>query len=131
MSLSFDGIGRVLRHVGRLLLLRADLAAEEAALLGRLWLRWLGQAVVALALLIVGLGAAVAWLTLLLWDRFGIGTLGVAALVLALLGTRLLLRVGAAAAAAPAPFKLTRTAVAEDYEALAGTLATRRDGEAG
>jgi len=131
MALSFDAINRALQHIGKLLLLRADLAAEEAGLLGRLWLRWLGLAVAALALLIVGLGAAVAWLTLLFWDRFGPGTAGVAALVLVLLGLRLLLRVGTAAAGAPAPLQRTRAALAEDYEALAGTLATRSDGEAG
>jgi len=131
MSLSFDALGRALQHLGRLLLLRADLAAEEATLLSRLWLRWLGLALLALALLIVALGAVVAWLTLLLWDRFGLGTLGVAALLLALVALRLLFWVGAAAAAAPAPLTRTRAALAEDYEALAGTLAARRDGGAG
>jgi len=131
MSLSFDAIGRALQHVSRLLLLRADLAAEEAALLGRLWLRWLGAAVLALALLIVGAGALLAWLTLLFWDRFGAGTLGVAALLLVVVAMRLLAWVGAAAAAAPAPLTRTRAALAEDYDALAGSLTARRDDGAG
>ena len=48
MALSFEAAGRVLQHVGRLLLLRADLAAEELALVfavaGLLLLRGLVQA---------------------------------------------------------------------------------------
>jgi uncharacterized membrane protein YqjE len=131
MALSFDALGRVLQHVGRLLLLRADLAAEEVALLGRRWLGLLAAALVALALLTVALGAAVAWLTLLLWDRFGIATAGVLALALAVAAVLLLRGLARAAAGAPPPLSRTRTALGEDYEALAGALSARRDADAG
>lgn len=131
MSLSLDALGRVLHHVGRLLLLRADLAAEEAGLLGRQWLGWLVAAVVAMAMLIVALGATVAWLTLALWDRFGAATAGVSALALAVVAALLLRRVGRAASSAPAPLVRTRAALGEDYEALAGAIASRREPDAG
>ncbi len=131
MALSFDALGRVLRHVGRLLLLRADLAAEESAALGRQWLGWLAVALAALALLTVAVGAAVAWLTLLLWDRFGIATTGVLAAVLAIVAALLVRGIGRAAAASPPPLARTRAALGEDYEALTSALSPRRDAEPG
>jgi carbon starvation protein CstA len=127
MALSLDALGRVLQHIGRLLLLRADLAAEEVGLLGRQWLGWVAAAFVAMAMLIVAFGAAVAWLTLVLWDRFGMATAGVAALALALGAVMLLRGVGRAMAAAPPPLVRTRTALSEDYEALAGTVSAPRE----
>jgi uncharacterized membrane protein YqjE len=131
MALSFDALRRVLQHVSRLLLLRADLAAEEAALLGRQWLGWLVMALVALALLIVAVGAAAAWLTLLLWDRFGAATPAALAVVLAVVAALLLRALGRAAAAAPPPLARTRAALGEDYEALAGALSAHRDPDPG
>jgi uncharacterized membrane protein YqjE len=131
MALSFDALRRVLQHVGRLLLLRADLAAEEAALLGRQWFGWLVVALVALALLIVAVGAAAAWLTLLLWDRFGAATPAVLAVALAVVAALLLRGLGRAAAAAPPPLARTRAALGEDYEALVGALSAHRDPDPG
>lgn len=131
MAPSFDALRRVLEHVGRLLLLRADLAAEEAALLRRQWFGWLVISLVALALLIVAVGAAVAWLTLLLWDRVGAATTGVLAVVLAVAAVLLLRALGRTVAAAPPPLARTRTALGEDYEALAGALSAHRDPDAG
>ena len=126
MALSLDAARRVLQHVGRLLLLRVDLAAEELVLARRQWVAWLCAALAALAALVVALAAAGAWLTLVLWDRFGAATVGVLALAFgaaAVLLVRGLLR---AATTAPAPLAQTRAALRDDYEALAGAVAPER-----
>jgi len=64
----------VLKHGGQLLLLRADLAAEELALAQQKWLGWLAMALAAFALMVAALVGAGAWLTLVLWDRLGAAT---------------------------------------------------------
>lgn len=125
MGLSFDAAGRVLRHIGALLLLRTDLAAEELALARRQWVGWLGIALAALALMVAALVAAVSWLTLLLWDRFGAATPGVLALLLAAVGVLLVRGLLRSAATAAAPLAQTRAALREDYETLAGTASGR------
>ncbi len=129
MALSFEAAGRVLQHVGRLLLLRADLAAEELALARRQWIAWICFALAGVALLSVALVAAGAWLTLLLWDRFGAGTAGVLALVFAVAGAVLLRGLVRAAERTPATLPRTRGALQEDYEALVGTIAPQREAD--
>jgi hypothetical protein len=126
MAFSFDAARRVLQHVGRLLLLRADLAAEELVLARRQWVVWLCTALAAIALLVVALVAAGAWLTLVLWDRFGAVTVGALALAFGALAAFLLRSVLEAASAAPAPLAQTRAALRDDYEALAGAVAPER-----
>jgi len=127
MALSLEAARRVLGHTGRLLLLRADLAAEELALARRQWVGWLGLALAAFALLVVALVAGGAWLTLLLWDRLGAATPGILALLLGLAAALLLRRLLHAAGDAAAPLARTRVALREDYEALAGAIAHRHD----
>ena len=51
--------------------------AEELALARRRWVGWLAVALAALALMVVALVGAGAWLTLLLWDRLGAVTPGI------------------------------------------------------
>lgn len=123
MALSFAALGRVLQHVGRLLLLRADLAAEELALARRQWLGWIAGALAAAALLMAAVLAAGAWLTLLLWDRYGAATPGALALLLAAVGVLLIRGVLRAAHAAPTALAQTRTALREDYDALIAAAA--------
>lgn len=125
MRLSFDAVRRVGQHVGLLLLLRADLAAEEVSLSLRQWLGWFGVALAAFACLLVALIAAGAWLTLLLWERFGALTPAVLALLFGLAGGLLLRGLLKATESSPAVLSRTRTALREDYEALAGALAPR------
>jgi uncharacterized membrane protein YqjE len=129
MGLSLEALRRVGQHAGRLLLLRVDLAAEEVALARRQWIGWLTTALVAFALMLAGLLAAGAWLTLLLWDRLGAITPGILALLLGLAGALLARGLLQSAASASPPLAHTRAALREDYEALAGTLA-RGDGSA-
>ena len=131
MGLSLEALRRVARHTGSLLLLRADLAAEEMSVSVRQWLGWLGMALAAFALLLAALIAASAWLTLLLWDRLGALTPAALALVFALGGALLLRTLASAAAASPAMLSQTRSALREDYEALSGALATRDTGAPG
>ena len=126
MALSLDAARRVLQHVGRLLLLRADLAAEEWVLARRQWVVWLCTALAAIALLVVALVAAGAWLTLVLWDRFGAVTVGALALVFGALAAFLVRSVIEAASTAPAPMAQTRAALRDDYEALAGAVVPER-----
>jgi hypothetical protein len=129
MALSFEAAGRVLKHVGRLMLLRADLAAEELALARQQWIAWICVALAGVALLAVALAAAGAWLTLLLWDRFGAGTAGVLALVFAVAGGLLLRGLVRAAEKTPAALPRTRAALHEDYEGLAGAVAPQREAD--
>ncbi|MBK9245841.1 MAG: phage holin family protein [Burkholderiales bacterium] len=126
MALSFEAARRVLRHVGQLLLLRVDLAAEELALARRQWIGWIGTALAAFALMVVALVAAGAWLTLVLWDRLGMATPGILALLLGLAAVLLLRGLLQAAGTSAAPLASTRAALREDYEALAGALAHER-----
>jgi len=126
MALSFEAARRVLRHVGQLLLLRVDLAAEELALARRQWIGWIGTALAAFALMVVALVAAGAWLTLVLWDRLGVATPGILALLLGLAAVLLLRGLLQAAGTSAAPLASTRAALREDYEALAGALAHER-----
>jgi sugar phosphate permease len=126
MALSFEAARRVLRHVGQLLLLRVDLAAEELALARRQWIGWIGTALAAFALMVVALVAAGAWLTLVLWDRLGMATPGILALLLGLAAVLLLRGLLQAAGTSAAPLARTRAALREDYEALAGALAHER-----
>jgi len=126
MALSFEAVRRVLRHVGQLLVLRGDLAAEELALARRQWVGWLGAALAAMALALVALVAAGAWLTLVLWDRFGAATPGVLALLLGLAAALLLRSVLHAAGTAAPPLSRTRAALREDYETLAVAIAQER-----
>lgn len=127
MALSFDALRRATRHAGHLLLLRADLAAEEVALARRQWIGWLAMAVAAFALMLAALLAAGAWLTLLLWDRLGAITPGILALLLGLAAVVLGRGLLQSAAAASSPLAQTRAALREDYEALASAL-SRQDG---
>lgn len=127
MALSFDAARRVLQHVGRLLLLRIDLAAEELALARRRVVGWLGIALAAFALMVVALVTAAAWLTLVLWDRFGAATPGVLALLLGLAAALLLRSLIHAAGNAASPLARTRTALHEDYEVLASAIGRSRD----
>ena len=129
MGLSLKAAGRVLRHVGALLLLRADLAAEELSLAQRQWIGWLGMALAAFALTVVALIAAGAWLTLLLWDRFGAATPAVLALAFGAAAVVLARSLARATAIAAAPLAQTRAALREDYEALAGAVASGQDAE--
>ena len=129
MRPSFEAVGRVARHLGQLLLLRADLAAEELALARGQWLARLGMALAAFALMLTALLAAGAWLTLLLWDRFGAATPGALALLLAIGGLLLLRGLMRSAASSPAVLSRTRTALREDYEALAGAATPARRSE--
>lgn len=126
MALSFEAARRALKHLGQLALLRADLAAEELALARRQWIGWIGMALAAFALMVVALVAAGAWLTLVLWDRFGALTPGILALLFGL-ATALLLRalLHGAGSTAP-PLAQTRAALREDYETLAIALVQQR-----
>jgi len=126
MALSFDAARRVLRHTGQLLLLRADLAAEELALARRQWVGWLGMALAAFALMLAALVAAGAWLTLVLWDRLGALTPGILALLFLLAAALLLRGLMKAAGTAPSPLAQTRAALREDFEALASAMAQER-----
>ncbi len=127
MALSFEAARRLLQHVGQLLLLRADLAAEELALARRQWVGWLGMALAAFALMVVALIAAGAWLTLLLWDRFGAVTPGILALLFGLAAALVLRGLLQSAGAAASPLAQTRAALREDYEVLASAVAHERD----
>lgn len=125
MRPSFEALRRVAAHLGRLLLLRADLAAEELALARRQWAGWLGLALLAFALLLFALLAAGAWLTLLLWDRLGAATPGLLALLGGAAAVWLLRSLAREAAAAPAPLARTRAALRDDYELLAAAVAPK------
>jgi len=127
MRPSLEAVRRLVRHLGLLLLLRADLAAEELSLSLRQWLTWLGMALATFALLLVALVAAGAWLTLLLWDRFGAATPGVLALLFGIAGVLLLRGLVNAATASPAVLSRTRAALREDYDALSAAVAPARD----
>lgn len=123
MGVSLGAAGRVLRHVGQLLLLRADLAAEELALAQRQYVGWLATVLVGFALLIVALVAGGAWLTLVLWPRLGVTTLALLALLFGVAALLLLRSVVTAATFAPAPLARTRAALVDDYQALATSAA--------
>ena len=127
MALSFEALRRVLKHGGQLVLLRADLAAEELAQARRQWIGWLAMGLGAFGLRVVGLVAAGAWLTLLLWDRFGAGTPGILALLFGLAAVLLLRQLLQGAGAAAAPLAQTRAALREDYEVLASAIAHPSD----
>lgn len=127
MALSFEALRRVLKHGGQLVLLRADLAAEELAQARRQWIGWLAMGLGAFALMVAGLVAAGAWLTLLLWDRFGAGTPGILALLFGLAAVLLLRQLLQGAGAAAAPLAQTRAALREDYEVLASAIAHPSD----
>jgi Putative Actinobacterial Holin-X, holin superfamily III len=127
MRPSLEAVRRLVRHLGLLLLLRADLAAEELSLSLRQWLTWLGMALATFALLLVTLIAAGAWLTLLLWDRFGAATPGVLALLFGIAGVLLLRGLVNAATVSPAVLSRTRAALREDYDALSAAVAPARD----
>lgn len=127
MALSFEAARRVLRHAGQLLLLRADLAAEELALARRQLAGWLGMALAAFALMVAAAVAAGAWLTLALWDRLGAATPGLLALLFGVAAVLLLRALLQAVGAAAPPLAQTRAALREDYEALSSALAPSRD----
>jgi uncharacterized membrane protein YqjE len=122
MALSFEAARRVVGHLGRLLLLRADLAAEELVLARRQWVGWLAMALAAFALMVVALVAAGAWLTLVLWERFGAATPGVLALLLGVAAALLLRSLLHAAGTSASPLAQTRAALREDYEVLASAI---------
>jgi ABC-type multidrug transport system fused ATPase/permease subunit len=126
MALSFEAARRALRHLGQLALLRADLAAEELALARRQWVGWFAMALSALALMVVALVAAGAWLTLVLWDRLGALTPGILALLFGLATALLLRTLMQGAGAAASPLAQTRAALREDYESLASALVPER-----
>lgn len=126
MALSFEAARRAVKHGGELLLLRADLAAEELALARRQWLGWLVMSLSAFALMVAALVAAGAWLTLLLWDRLGVATPGLLAVLFVVAAALLLRRVLDGAGGATAPLARTRAALREDYQALAGALSQPR-----
>ncbi len=127
MALSLDALRRVLQHLGQLLLLRGELAAEELRLARRQWIGWLGMALAAFALMLGALIAAGAWLTLALWDRLGPATPAILALLLALAAALVLRALLQAAGNAPPPLAQTREALREDYQALAGAIARERE----
>ncbi len=129
MALSFEALGRVLRHVGQLALLRADLAAEELALARQRWVVWAVAALLGVALVTMAVIAAGAWLTMLLWDRFGAGTLAVLAVLFAAAGVLVLFGLASAARGAPRALAQTRAALHEDYDALAAAAGVGRDTE--
>jgi hypothetical protein len=129
MALSFEASRRVLQHVGRLLLLRADLAAEELGAARRRWIGWAIIALAGVALLGAAAVAAGAWLTLLLWDRFGAATLAALALGFALCGALLLRALLQSARSTPSALSQTRAALHEDYESLAAVAGPERDAE--
>lgn len=118
MAATMDALRRVVRHIGQLLLLRADLAAEELALARSQWIRWLAAVLTAVALLALALAAAGGWLTLVLWDRFGAATLAVLALALVVAGAVVLHLLLRAVRNAEPALAQTRSALHEDYEAL-------------
>lgn len=128
MRFSLDAFRRVAQHLGLLLLLRADLAAEELSLSLRQWLGWLGLALAAFAFLLLALIAAGAWLTLLLWDRFGVLTLAALGLSFGACGALLLRGLVRAATASPVVLSRTRSALREDYEVLSAAVAARAEG---
>lgn len=130
MALSLEAARRALQHTGQLLLLRADLAAEELALARRQWVGWLALALAAFALIVVALIAAGAWLSLVLWDRFGAATPGALALLFGVAAALLLRGLLHATGAAAAPLAQTRAALREDYDVLAAAIAPQqpRDG---
>lgn len=128
MAFALGALGRVLSHVGTLLLLRADLAAEELSLARAQVLGWLLAALAGVMLLEVALIAFGGWLTVVLWDRFGAGTLGVLALVLAVSAGLMLRWLMHAARTAEALLVRTRSALHDDYEVLASTVASGRAG---
>jgi uncharacterized membrane protein YqjE len=128
MALSFEAWRRVLRYIGRLALLRVDLAAEELAIARRQWIGWCLAAIVAGALFTLALAALGAWLTLLLWERFGAATVGVLALVFAALGAIMLRGVMRATREAPPALARTRAALREDYDALVASATPERAG---
>jgi hypothetical protein len=128
MRFSLDAFRRVAQHLGLLLLLRADLAAEELSLSVRQWLGWLGLALAAFAFLLLALIAAGAWLTLLLWDRFGVLTLAALGLLFGACSALLLRGLVRAATASPVVLARTRSALREDYEMLSATVAARAEG---
>jgi hypothetical protein len=128
MALSFEAARRLLRHLGQLVLLRADLAAEELALARRQWAVWLGMALAAFALMVVALVAAGAWLTLALWDRLGAVTPGILGLLFGLAAVLLLRALLHAAGTALPPLAQTRAALREDYDVLASALVHERHG---
>lgn len=127
MALSFEAARRVVQHVGHLLLLRVDIAAEELALARRQVVGWLAMALGAFALIVVALIAAGAWLTLLLWDRLGAATPGILALLVGVAAVLLLRSLLNAAGSAAPPLAQTRAALHEDYEVLASALGRSRD----
>jgi uncharacterized membrane protein YqjE len=129
MALSFEALGRVLRHVGQLALLRADLAAEELALARRRWVVWAVVALLGVALVTMAVIAAGAWLTMLLWDRFGAGTLAALAVLFAAGGVLTLYGLVSAVRGAPPSLAQTRVALREDYDALAAAAGIGRDTE--
>lgn len=127
MALSFEAARRVLKHGGQLLLLRADLAAEELALAQQKWLGWLAMALAAFALMVAALVGAGAWLTLVLWDRLGAATAGILAPLFGLAAVLVLRALIQGAGAAAAPLARTRAALREDCEALAGAISQPRE----
>lgn len=127
MAFAFGALGRVLRHVGALLLLRADLAAEELSLARAQLLRWLLAALAGVMLMEVALIALGGWLTVVLWDRFGAATLGVLALLLAAASALLLRGLLQATQTAEVLLARTRRALHDDYEVLASTVASGRE----
>jgi len=131
VRLSFEALRRTAAHLGRLLLLRADLAAEELALARRQWAGWLALALLAFALLLFALLAAGAWLTLLLWERLGAATPGLLALLGAVAAWLVLRGLAREAATSPAPLARTRAALRDDYELLAAAVAPKREEGAG
>lgn len=128
MGASLGAAGRVLRHVGQLFLLRADLAAEELALARRQYVGWLATVLAAFALLIVALVAGGAWLTLVLWHRLGVATPALLALLFGVAAVLLLRSVMTAATFSPAPLARTRAALADDYHALAAVAGPQAAG---
>jgi uncharacterized membrane protein YqjE len=129
MAFSFEAARRALVHLGQLALSRQDLAAEELALGGRRWAGWLVVALLGLALLVVALGSLTAWLTLVLWERFGAATIGVLALAFGIGAAALLRGLLRAPKQWEPPLARTRQALREDFGALHDALAGARDAE--
>ena len=129
MALSFDAARRALHHLGQLALARQDLAAEELALGGRRWLGWIVVALLGLALLVVALGSFTAWLTLVLWERFGATTVGLLALVFGIGAVAVLGLLTRAQRQWEPPLARTRQALREDFRALSDALASERGAE--
>jgi uncharacterized membrane protein YqjE len=129
MAFSLEAARRAFVHLGHLALARQDLAAEELAMGWRRWAGWMVVALLGLALLVVALGSLTAWLTLVLWERFGAATIGVLALAFGIGAVALMRGLLQVPRGWDPPLARTRQALREDFGALSDALAPARNAE--